>query len=45
MLTAGDFLISVRVEAIASGGIFFSSGEASDQSGRQKSFSLSGIMV
>jgi hypothetical protein len=33
------------VEAIASGGIFFSSGEASDQSGGQRSFSQYGMMI
>jgi hypothetical protein len=45
MLTECEFSILAVVEAIASGGIFFSSGEASDQSGGQRSFSQYGIMI
>jgi hypothetical protein len=39
MLAAGEVSILAAAEAIASGGIFFSSGEESDQFGGQRSFS------
>jgi hypothetical protein len=45
VLAAGEFSILAAVEAIASGGISFSSGEASDQSGGQRSFSQYGMMI
>jgi hypothetical protein len=45
MLVAGEFSILAAAEVIASGGIFFSSGEASDQSGGQRSFSQYGMMI
>jgi hypothetical protein len=45
MFAAGEFSILEAVEAIASGRIFFSSGEASDHSGGQRSFSQYGMMI
>jgi hypothetical protein len=45
MLPAGVFSILAAAEAIASGGIFFSSGEASDQSGGRGSISQPGMKI
>jgi hypothetical protein len=45
MLAAGEFSILAAVEAIASGGIFSSSGEASAQFGGQRSFSQKELMI